>query len=111
ISLNVYLAILVALAAERLFELALSRRNARRALAAGAIEIARGQYAMMASFTRSSSYPLLPKRCSSTAHFLERSDGPHYAARSWPRHYGTGPWQRSAHDGTRALSFCPGLRQ
>jgi methyltransferase len=50
ISLNVYLAILVALAGERLFELALSRRNARRALAAGAVEVARVQYALIATF-------------------------------------------------------------
>ena len=50
ISLNVYLAILVALAGERLFEFAVSRRNARRALAAGAVEVAQGQYTLIATF-------------------------------------------------------------
>jgi isoprenylcysteine carboxyl methyltransferase (ICMT) family protein YpbQ len=38
ISLGAYLAILAALALERVFHLALAARNARRALAAGAVE-------------------------------------------------------------------------
>ncbi len=44
ISVNGYLAILAALAAERLFELALSMRNARRALKMGAMEMGPGHY-------------------------------------------------------------------
>ncbi len=50
ISLAIYLAILGALAAERIFELWLSARNARRAIAAGAIEAGRGHYPLMATF-------------------------------------------------------------
>ncbi len=50
ISVNDYLAILAALAAERLFELALSRRNARRALKMGAMEMGAGHYPVMAIF-------------------------------------------------------------
>ena len=50
ISLGAYLAILAALALERLFHLALARRNARRALAAGAIEHGRAHYPLIAAF-------------------------------------------------------------
>ncbi len=50
ISLRVYLAILAALAAERVFELARSGRNARCAIAMGAVEVAKAQYANMAAF-------------------------------------------------------------
>jgi methyltransferase len=50
ISLGTYLAILAALAAERLFELWLSARNTRRALAAGAFEVGRGHYPVVAAF-------------------------------------------------------------
>lgn len=50
ISLRTYLLILGALALERLFELWLSARNARRALAAGAFETGRSQYRMIAVF-------------------------------------------------------------
>jgi methyltransferase len=49
-SVNGYLAILAALAAERLFELELSRRNARRALKVGAMEMGAGHYPVMAIF-------------------------------------------------------------
>jgi methyltransferase len=50
ISYSAYLAILAALAVERIFELWLSARNARPAFAAGAVEVARGQYAVIAAF-------------------------------------------------------------
>lgn len=50
ISLSAYLAILAALAAERLFELLLSARNARRAFAMGAVEAGRAHYPAMAAF-------------------------------------------------------------
>jgi methyltransferase len=50
ISLGAYLGILAALAAERLCELLLSARNARRAFAMGAIEAGRGHYPAMAIF-------------------------------------------------------------
>ncbi len=50
ISLTAYLAILGALAGERLFELWLSTRNARAALAAGAFETGRDHYRMIAVF-------------------------------------------------------------
>jgi len=50
ISLGAYLAILAALAAERLCELLLSARNTRRAFAMGAIEASRGHYPVMAAF-------------------------------------------------------------
>jgi methyltransferase len=50
ISLGAYLGILAVLAAERLCELFLSARNARRAFAAGAVEAGRGHYPAMAAF-------------------------------------------------------------
>jgi methyltransferase len=50
ISLRVYLAILAALAVERLFELVLSARNARRAFAMGAVEAGKSQYVILAAF-------------------------------------------------------------
>jgi methyltransferase len=50
ISDNAYLAILVAVGAERLFELWLSKRNARRAFAEGAFEVGRDHYALVARF-------------------------------------------------------------
>jgi methyltransferase len=50
ISLGAYLAILGALAAERIFHLALASRNARRAFARGAVEHGRGHYPVMAAF-------------------------------------------------------------
>ncbi len=49
ISLGAYLAILAALAAERMFHLALAARNARRAFAMGAVEHGRGHYPAMAA--------------------------------------------------------------
>jgi methyltransferase len=49
-SLKVYLGILGALAAERLFELWLSNRNARRAFANGGLEAGRLHYAVMVAF-------------------------------------------------------------
>ena len=50
ISLGAYLAFLAALAAERMFHLALATRNARRAFARGAVERGRGHYPAMAAF-------------------------------------------------------------
>jgi len=50
ISLYAYLAFLAALAAERMFHLALAARNARRAFAMGAVEHGRGHYPVMAAF-------------------------------------------------------------
>jgi methyltransferase len=50
ISLGAYLAILAALALERVFHLALAARNARRAFAMGAVERGRGHYPAMAAF-------------------------------------------------------------
>ena len=50
ISLAAYLVILAALALERVFHLALASRNARRALAMGAVEHGRGHYPVMAAF-------------------------------------------------------------
>lgn len=50
ISLGAYLAFLAALAAERMFHLALATRNARRAFASGAVERGRGHYPAMAAF-------------------------------------------------------------
>jgi methyltransferase len=50
ISLGAYLALLAALAVERMFHLALASRNARRAFAAGAVEHGRRHYPAMASF-------------------------------------------------------------
>ena len=47
---GVYLALLAALAGERLFELWLSKRNARRAFARGGIELGRGQYLVLVAF-------------------------------------------------------------
>jgi methyltransferase len=49
ISLGAYLAILAALALERLFHLALAARNARRAFAMGAVERGRGHYPALAA--------------------------------------------------------------
>ena len=50
ISLGAYLAILAALAAERMFHLALAARNARRAFAMGAVEHGQSHYPAMAAF-------------------------------------------------------------
>ena len=50
ISLGAYLAMLAALALERVFHLALASRNARRAFAMGAVEHGRGHYPAMAAF-------------------------------------------------------------
>ncbi len=50
ISLGAYLTILAALAAERMFHLALAARNARRALASGAVEHGQSHYPAMAAF-------------------------------------------------------------
>jgi hypothetical protein len=50
ISISVYLAILAALALERIFELWISKRNARRALAAGAIESEYDHYGLLVAF-------------------------------------------------------------
>ncbi|MCC7381000.1 MAG: hypothetical protein IT384_04180 [Deltaproteobacteria bacterium] len=45
--MTAYLVLLGAIAAERMVELALSRRNARRAFARGAIELGRGHFRVM----------------------------------------------------------------
>ncbi|MGH7915523.1 MAG: isoprenylcysteine carboxyl methyltransferase family protein [Candidatus Binataceae bacterium] len=50
ISLGAYLAILTALAAERVFHLAIAARNTRRAFAMGAVERGRRHYPAMAAF-------------------------------------------------------------
>jgi methyltransferase len=50
ISCGVYLAILAAFVAERIFELWLSNRNARLAFAGGGIELGRGQYRVIVAF-------------------------------------------------------------
>jgi methyltransferase len=50
ISLGAYLALLAALAAERMFHLVLASRNARRELAAGAVEHGQGHYPVMVAF-------------------------------------------------------------
>lgn len=47
ISLRTYLLLLAALTAERLYELSIARRNARRAFARGAIEAGRAHYPAM----------------------------------------------------------------
>jgi len=49
-SLSLYLGLLALLAGERLIELSLSRRNARRALSRGAVEHGRGHYPAMVAF-------------------------------------------------------------
>jgi methyltransferase len=50
ISHGIYLAILAALVAERIFELWLSNRNAQVAFARGGVEFGRGQYRIMIAF-------------------------------------------------------------
>jgi isoprenylcysteine carboxyl methyltransferase (ICMT) family protein YpbQ len=50
ISHAIYLAILAALVAERVFELWLSNRNAQLAFARGGVEFGRGQYRIMIAF-------------------------------------------------------------
>jgi methyltransferase len=49
-SLSAYLVLVAAIALERLFELYLARRNARRAFARGAFEVGRGHYRVMTVF-------------------------------------------------------------
>jgi methyltransferase len=49
IPLRLYLLLLAALAGERIFELILTRRNARRAFARGAIEVGQRHYRVMAA--------------------------------------------------------------
>jgi len=50
ISRGIFLAILTALVAERIFELWLSKRNARLAFARSGIELGRGQYRIIVAF-------------------------------------------------------------
>lgn len=50
ISEKAYVVILAAIAGERLFELFLSQRNARRALARGAVEVKQRHYVLMVAF-------------------------------------------------------------
>lgn len=50
VTLPVYLSLVALFALERVAELALSRRNARRAIAAGAVEVGRRHYAVMVPF-------------------------------------------------------------
>ena len=49
-TLHAYLALVGLFALERVAEMLLSRRNARRAVAAGAVEVGRGHYAAMVPF-------------------------------------------------------------
>jgi methyltransferase len=50
VTLPAYLSLVGLFALERMAELALSRRNALRAVAAGAVEVGRGHYAVMVPF-------------------------------------------------------------
>ena len=50
ISLRTYLIILALLIVERIFELDLARRNARRAFERGAIEVGQAHYRVMVAF-------------------------------------------------------------
>src|SRR5690349_14075151 len=45
-----YIALVLAIGVERLFELGLSQRNARRALAAGGTEVGQGHFRVMSAF-------------------------------------------------------------
>jgi methyltransferase len=67
ISLRVYLAIVAALVAERLVELAISRRNAHRALARGAVEVGRAHYRAMVAV-----HALFPVACAAEAILFPR---------------------------------------
>jgi methyltransferase len=62
-----YLLFLGALSMERLFELWLSGRNARRALAAGAVEVAPGQHRLICAF-----HALFLLACAAEAVILQR---------------------------------------
>ncbi len=102
ISVNGYLAILAALAAERLFELALARRNTRRALKMGAVEMGAGHYPAMAIFqllfiAAAAAEVIVFKRPFPGALGWARC-----LARWRPRGCATGAWRRWAPDGTRA---------
>lgn len=66
-----YLGFLALLAAERIGELALSRRNARRAFARGAVEVGQGHYRVMAAF-----HTLFLLACGAQAALWERAAGP-----------------------------------
>ncbi len=67
-SLELYLGLLALLGLERLVELVLSRRNARRALAAGALEAGRGHYPVMVVF-----HALFLVSCAAEAVLMPRS--------------------------------------
>lgn len=64
---NLYLALLALLAAERLVELALSRRNARRAFARGGVEVGQGHFRPMAAL-----HTLFLAACAAEVFLLDR---------------------------------------
>jgi methyltransferase len=68
ISERVFLLLLAMLAGERVFELLLSRRNAARAFARGAVEAGRGHYPVMAAF-----HALFIASCAAESIFLPRA--------------------------------------
>ena len=75
ISLGAYLAILSALALERVFHLVIASRNARRAFAMGAVEHGRGHYPLMGAFHALFLIRPRPRRSCSSVRFRGRSDG------------------------------------
>jgi methyltransferase len=68
ISRRNYFLLLGLLVAERLFELRLSRRNARRAFSRGGVEVARGHYPVMVAF-----HALFFVACALEAQFRRRN--------------------------------------
>jgi len=64
---NLYLAFLCLLCAERVAELLLSRRNARRAFARGGVEVGRGHFRAMAAV-----HALFPAACAAEVLLLRR---------------------------------------
>ena len=68
ISLRTYLIILALLIVERIFELDLARRNARRAFGRGAIEVGQAHYRVMVAF-----HTLFIVSCATEAIFLPHS--------------------------------------
>ena len=110
ISLGAYLAILAALAAERVIHLAIASRNARRAFAMGAVEHGRGHYPAMAAF-----HALFLLSAAAEAIVLKR---PFPGTLGWMALGGAIGAQAlrywsiaslKAHAGTRALSCFPGM--
>src|SRR6516162_3183045 len=95
-SVRLYLGLLALVALERGVELVLSARNARLALARGAVETGQGHYPVMSVFHGAFLPRARSRWCSSSGPFRERWGGSRSRWYSLPRPCATGPSRRWA---------------